>query len=588
MKEKSNKSINQGTEQAIKKDENKKEIITKKLSEIKNTSISELLKNTTFINVLIILIFSSIVFGVLLLGGSIIYSINDDIGLKRIASGIFTGLAPSQNLIFSSFPFTTMLVILYKITLKVDWYGLFLLSCLIFFSIYTIYSIIKNLKNTFQKIIVVPLLLIFPLLIIPNLFNKITFTKVSGFIATCGLIIFLLPKTKFKNFIILISIIISYGIRYESCLMISVFYLPAWIYKNFDNKEELKKDFFFGCKILMILIVCILIEKLIIYNSPQWKKYLEYNEYRSEYYDYYVSTIENLPKKERADLYYRAGFTGLEVSLLLNYNIGLDTSIEDKIPTLIKLCEEKGLHHNMNLLSSAETLLTSKLGIIHLITVFILICILLEMPNKKQVFKRYILFFLFEAIILSVLIINGRIIERVCLTLYFGLLSINLYLIFDNDKTKGLFYYLLNNYKVLIASSCLILFTFSIIKAYIPKTPTGLVTIPLKYISEHPENYYIYNDFDEQTFSLKNKDTLTNYINIGGCTTYSPLYNQKLNSLGVNSLIELALKDNVYVILPYDQNVTDFRELAEDMEIAKIEELDKKSYVVYKFFKVER
>ena len=84
-------------------------------------------------DVLLVMVFSLIFYSIVISRNGIVYSMNDDITLRGIVSGIYLG-TPSINMIFSAFPFSALLYILYKITDIIDWYGLIL----ILFKLYNI------------------------------------------------------------------------------------------------------------------------------------------------------------------------------------------------------------------------------------------------------------------------------------------------------------------------------------------------------------------------------------------------------------------------------------------------------------------
>ena len=56
------------------------------------------------------------------------FDINDDVWMKDIISGVYTG-TPSARNIQMLFPVSGLVSLFYRITRSVDWYGLFLLAC---------------------------------------------------------------------------------------------------------------------------------------------------------------------------------------------------------------------------------------------------------------------------------------------------------------------------------------------------------------------------------------------------------------------------------------------------------------------------
>ena len=56
------------------------------------------------------------------------FDINDDVWMKDIISGVYTG-TPSARNIQMLFPVSGLVSLFYRIMRSVDWYGLFLLAC---------------------------------------------------------------------------------------------------------------------------------------------------------------------------------------------------------------------------------------------------------------------------------------------------------------------------------------------------------------------------------------------------------------------------------------------------------------------------
>ena len=90
------------------------------------------LKNTVFISIGIVLAIVLIFYINIVRKYGIIYQMNDDIVLRAISSGKYTG-EPSFYMIFSGFPYSTLLVLLYRITNKIDWYGIVMIFLMGFY-----------------------------------------------------------------------------------------------------------------------------------------------------------------------------------------------------------------------------------------------------------------------------------------------------------------------------------------------------------------------------------------------------------------------------------------------------------------------
>lgn len=544
-------------------------------------------KNPTTINVLIIVVISILFFGIPIIKNGILYDMNDDLAMKAIASGVYMD-EPSLNLIFSGFPFSFGLVALYILFPKIDWYGTILLLSVFFFTITTIYYITKNLKKTYEKNVTILILFCLFAFLLPKICTFLTFTKVAGFIISCCLILYLLPdNTLVKKIIIGLGIILSYGIRDKACFMILIFFAPALLYKTWKDKEAFKKDVIFGAIVVCALIACMFVEKVIIYHDSAWKDYFEYNLARSEYYDYYLTEMSKLPREEQIEIYFDAGLNGDQIFMLENYAIGLDTSIPDKIPNIIKACEAHNVHPSSSMLTSINTLIfNNEYGRIYLFSVLILICFSIEDKNRKENIIKFVPFFLLQILILLYLAHDGRIVERVYTPLYFGFVSMNLIMLLNMNKAKELYNTTINSCKTLVI--CLViayLITYTT-QTHITKAGTAFYKSKewmSDYFQAHQENFYLFNRDNSEYYYLFNKYTFNNYINYGGWSAYSPIHTQKIKNRNADSLAELVFRDNVYFITNDQTDINLYRFLDENMTIEYIDKVNE--YMIYKFRK---
>lgn len=541
----------------------------KEMKKVTNKSI--------IIDCLIVIIFSVIFYGCIIYRNGIMYSMNDDIAMRSISSGIYSGIA-SPNMIFSVFPYSIVLVLLNKITVKIDWYGVILiLSMMVFFS-YTLYNIIKNKKEIFEKVIYIALGFFGLTLLFPGFLVEITFTSVSIFIATCCLILYLLPNNKLKNLIMIIGIILSFGIRPKSSLMILVFFVPAWIYINRGNKDNLKKDFILGIKIFISLLICIVVEKLIIMDTG-WKEYLGYNEYRSLFYDYYYETVLELPEEERVEIFHNAGFNDDEMTLLCSYGpIGFRPEIRTKMGMLIREIESHGIKTNSNIKLTVSNLFKIKSAQYYIFTLVVMCYFVLRASNRKEKILTILPFLCVQFLILAYLIVQGRLPDRVVMPLFFSYIIMNLAIILKEEEPKRLLKNFLHYDKILITVVSIVLFAVSTGNIKInefEKDKCERENEILEYFEEHQDNFYIYDRNSLETFNLITQYRAKNYINMSGWTVFSPLHTAKIESQGVSSLKELLFKDNVYLVIDLS-DIDEFarRYIDKDAKIEQIDELN--------------
>lgn len=540
-------------------------------------------KRTIIINISIVLVLLIIFFVSLVSKHEIIYTMNDDIALKAIVSGRYTG-EPSFYMIFSGFPYSILLVLLYKITNAVDWYGLVLVVSMMFFLGYTIYNIIKNKEDILKKVIYTILIFTVVVIVFNTFLVELTFTSVSAFIATCCLILYLLPDAKMKNIIMTIGIALSFGIRMKSCLMVLVFFVPALFYKNYKDKEKLKKDIILGLKVGLVLIICFIVEKSF-YNNSEWKEYLEYNESRSLYYDYYYGAFVNYPIENSIEMYKKAGLDEAEMNLLHTYGgIAFYDDIQPKMGKLIELCKQD-IKINSDIKQTIKEMIKNTDNIYYIITLILIAITIIVSSNKKEKIITILPFILLQIALLAYLAIGGRIPERVLVPLYTCYIVTNIYIILQEKNLKNSLNKILNYGKWLVLILVISAFFISInITMESVSTPFGTNADMMEtYFKEHSENFYIYDNNELERFKPFKEYSVNNYINMSGWTVYSPLHKQVIKNQGASSFKELLFRDNVYMVLYSQSSIDSYQALEPD---AKIEQVDTIGvFNVYKFTK---
>ena len=531
------------------------------------------------IDLLIAYICSILFFTILIVKYGISYYVNDDIAIRSILSGEYTG-SPSTYAIFAVFPYTTIITLLYKITNTIDWYGLSQIVLIMFFCTYTVHNIIQNRQKIPEKIMCCVFIFLLLTMLYGDFLVTITFTTTSSFITICCLVLFLLPDKKMKRFVISVGIILAFGIRPKACLMILVFFVPALIYKNYDDKEKLKSDFFFGVKIAIILLICIVVEKSM-YRSADWKEYLRYNKYRSLYYDYYSCQIGKLPEDEMKEIYYAAGFNDIQIELLKKWEgIGFYDDIYEKMEKLVEQCEIHNIKTNPDLIENALNLVKNQHCIMYIMSVFIILIVALE---DKQDKKKILPFIIFQIITLLYLIIDGRTITRVMIPLFSCYIITNFYIILQNKKIRNFIKEILNNKKITCIIALLFMFLISTQLIQTENYNRFLIArgnVVKRYLESNSKNLYIYDNTDLEYITIFNKTNIKNYISMSGWTIFSPLYNEALNKYGVKNLRELLFKENVYLITAELKEET-LNQIESNIDVQKVENIG--GYKIYKF-----
>lgn len=254
------------------------------------------------------------------------YAINDDRYIAEILSGCVTG-SPEAHAIFVHYFLGVIISLLYRISLKVAWWGLFLTICIIISLTVIFYGIISRSKNGVATLCSVALCLIIAVSCL-NFIAEYQFTLVAGIIAVAGYSALVSFDNKRRGIVLFVVFeLLSFWIRYESMLFVQPIGFAGWMMlfyarnESFFSKEGQKHFWLRAFKLLGVVLGVIsisLITNIFGYGSDKWKNYIEYNKARSYIEDYstgYSSeTIEDIlfeygVSKEEFDVAFKNHFT---------------------------------------------------------------------------------------------------------------------------------------------------------------------------------------------------------------------------------------------------------------------------------------
>ena len=269
------------------------------------------------------------------------FDLNDDVLMKDILSGIYTG-SPEGHNIQMLFPISFLISVFYRIKRAFDWYGFFLVFCQyisIFELIYFGVSLVRTGGNKTQdnqetagkhvayyKYMVTPLLM---LVVVAGLFLghllivQYTFTVALLCSAAATLIV------RKKNLAAIIFVIVAFLIRSEMTLLMLPFVLLVLFYRYFSEREN-EGAFKDSLKVFVVIVAGIIVSLLLNaagYRSKDWKEFKAFFDNRTSVYDFY-----QIPDyEENKEFYDSIGLDKSEYELLVNYNFGIDENIDSEM-----------------------------------------------------------------------------------------------------------------------------------------------------------------------------------------------------------------------------------------------------------------
>lgn len=258
----------------------------------------------------------------------ICFSTNDDRFMGELLSGAITGKIET-HLVYVNYLLSVPLTLLYHLSTTISWFGI-LLVLFHWFSCFCILDSFYSFSESKTDICISTILTGFLFMTELYLISQISYTMTASFMAIAGYVCLLLnrnKKTRFFYFIILE--LFAFLLRDKAMLMI----LPLGFAVFFgivllDKGRNLKSKFIEYFKIAGILIAIMLlgfIGNKIGYSNEDWKIYSEYNDARTELFDYsefppYEEVSYILEKYNVSEIEYNA-YTQYAI---LDYTLSLD------------------------------------------------------------------------------------------------------------------------------------------------------------------------------------------------------------------------------------------------------------------------
>lgn len=266
------------------------------------------------------------------------YQANDDILIKNILSGVYTGTPESRN-IQMHYPMSLFISLLYRVARGIPWYGLLLCVAHFFACGYIIYNSCEIIDRKTLKILISVMEAV---LFGGTMLYEFVFTQYT---VTCGMLsaaaLFgiymsdrtLAPKQFIKaNIPNVILIFIAFVARSEMLLLMFPFICVTgflkWtnIDKTANERMFCKKNVVKYFALFGIIVASLGVGQgihMIAYSGEEWKAFQEFFDNRTELYDY-----QFIPSYEGNEEFYDGiGLAREEVALLENYNFGIDTNI---------------------------------------------------------------------------------------------------------------------------------------------------------------------------------------------------------------------------------------------------------------------
>ncbi|MDD6811871.1 MAG: hypothetical protein PUD93_08405 [Lachnospiraceae bacterium] len=510
------------------------------------------------------------------------YDLNDDVMMKDIMSGVYTGTPDGHNM-QTLYILGVVISFCYRLCGSIPWYGLFLFLCQMI-SLYLVgVRCMDFCRKTWTKIGNMLFLSSFLWGVFLSHQTAIQYTVTAAVMASAAIFLFMTTKRGLtvKQFVLcnvpsIVLVILAYQLRTEMLLLVFPLICLAGLFRwleeeHFFQKENLGK---YGITIGIIL-TGMLFSRLLdfaAYGSEDWQRFLTFFEKRTEVYDYHY---EVLTSGEHAEYLESIGLNGAQQELLANYNFGLDESIDEQVLTKIatyakenttgtkfsveRLLEKTKLYVYRTL-HSEDAPYNYMVLAGYLCVVILGIQAALTDKERKGRWKfvwELVLLGIFRTILWMYVLLMGRDPVRITHSLYLAEFAVLLGMLCIQMKKVGkewtgyIPYILLTGVFVCYLPHS-IATTFDDQEAR-EEVNAGCLAIA-QYCREHPDSFYFEDVYSTVGFSRKifadTDNRLTNYDIMGGWMCKSPLYYEKLKQFGMDTMEEALLRqENVYFIM---------------------------------------
>ena len=573
-----------------------------------------------YVNIVVALAVTAILFLILNLRWDIVYCLNDDLMIQSILSGRYSG-NPSGKAVYLSEPLSGLLAFLYRLLPSLPWFGSFLAGCyaLCFFLILyvSLERMEKDVKLTGKgHMIGIGCVCVLAVSIFCGFFLSqylmIHYTVAAAVLGGTAIYLFLLTddhgtwKDALRRYWLpVVILLLCYLVRTKVFFMVVPFLAVAGLYRILRTKKivpYLAPLFLLGVGVLFLMLV----ERLC-YGGAAWREYLDYNDARTELYDYgYIWDDE-----DALGYYTTHGYAPEEMAVYRGYNVLLNESLtaEDyrKIAaygtiregerTWVQKWKEGFWLYRHRMLGKSEDYPYN----VVILALYIMAVLLAAGGKNKKCLWIIVLLGMVRSVVWTYLLAQGRYPERVVISLYLIELLVLLAMMIDSWKETGSgsvgklrnknrnildipkisdvqgthdtqdipasmekrIGQVVNRMGIVLAGIFLMILAWETAYQTIPKTMEARARQlevnreedPLfEFVKAHPENLYlldVYAAVYHTEYAVRDyDDTYENYLLLGGWTAGSPLVTEKLAGWGYASAFDaLERGRNVYLVL---------------------------------------
>lgn len=270
------------------------------------------------------LVMTAAVFAVFVIGWDFYYDLNDDVLIKDVLSGVYSG-SPSGYTMQLLYPLGFVLSVLYR-GLSVPVFGIFLILCqfgAVWAVGYQSASCCKTRAGKTAALICEGLLWIAAF---GMHFVYVQYTVTAGMLA--GAALFWILTAKRRRWIALALYWLAFCLRTEMALLLLPLAcaggLCALVRERREKRAAARYFSLFGA--LLFGMGVLYAADASAYSGTAWEQFRQFFDDRTALYDYRLDFVEQY--EENRAVYESLGISGAQQQLLANYNFGVDDSID--------------------------------------------------------------------------------------------------------------------------------------------------------------------------------------------------------------------------------------------------------------------
>ena len=497
------------------------------------------------------------VFAVFSIGWDFYYDLNDDVLIKDVLSGVYSG-SPSGYTMQLLYPLGFVLSVLYR-ALSLPVFGIFLVLCQ-FGAVWAVgYQSAECCRTRKGKAAA----LISEAILWVSAFGMhlvyIQYTVTAGMLAAAAL--FWILTAKRRRWLALVLYWLAFCLRTEIALLLLPLACVAGLCALVREwkKERAAVRYFSLFGILILGMGALYAADAAAYSAPEWKQFRQFFDDRTALYDYRLDFVEQY--EENRAVYEKLGISQERQQLLANYNFGADDEMDAAM--MHRLAQEASAAQEKPDFKKALSVAVWRLAHenwfgkgdapfnLLWLGMGLLLCIFFCMKRRFGRIWQPLLGGACGTALWLYLLLQGRMVERVTHPLYLAQILLFAGMLFAESRAadaEGR-----QNAEVLslgLAAGMCALTGLACLPGAVSRIETeagrreevnAANEAVMDYCRAHPKTLYLEDVYSTVTYSEKlmtDRDKPFNYDLLGGWLVKSPLTSRKLSTFGFSSMGE--------------------------------------------------